>query len=171
MFKEDRNGHDQVQTAISIWLGVLNIVLFFDQRDVVLFKQGIRQHIHILCEGANDPNARYVKQMILDILDHKPVTVQYNDQAYLGVVMAANGYPGSYPKNLPLGNLDAVPNLLLHMGTKHDNGQWLSNGGRVLCVIGQGGTLAEAQRDAYNGVAQISAEGLFFRKDIGWQAI
>ena len=110
-------------------------------------------------------------QMILDILDHKPVTVQYNDQAYLGVVMAANGYPGSYPKNLPLGNLDAVTNLLLHMGTKHDNGQWLSNGGRVLCVIGQGGTLAEAQRDAYNGVAQISAEGLFFRKDIGWQAI
>ena len=37
-------------------------------------------------------------QMILDILDHKPVTVQYNDQAYLGVVMAANGYPGSYHK-------------------------------------------------------------------------
>ena len=110
-------------------------------------------------------------QMILDILDHKPVMVQYDDQACLGVVMAADGYPGSYPKGLPIGGLDAVPNIVFHMGTKCEDGRWLSNGGRVLCVVGQGDTLAEAQHNAYDGVAKISAEGLFFRKDIGWQAV
>jgi phosphoribosylamine--glycine ligase len=110
-------------------------------------------------------------QMILDILDHKPVTVQYNDQACLGVVMAADGYPGSYPKGLPIGGLDALPNIVFHMGTKCEDGRWLSNGGRVLCVVGQGDTLVEAQHNAYDGVAKISAEGLFLRKDIGWQAV
>jgi phosphoribosylamine--glycine ligase len=109
--------------------------------------------------------------MILDILDHKPVTVQYNDQACLGVVMAADGYPGSYPKGLPIGGLDALPNIVFHMGTKCEDGRWLSNGGRVLCVVGQGDTLVEAQHNAYDGVAKISAEGLFLRKDIGWQAV
>ena len=110
-------------------------------------------------------------QMILDILDHKPVTVQYEDHACLGVVMAADGYPGSYPKGLPIDGLDAVSNIVFHMGTKRENDRWLSNGGRVLCVVGQGDTLAEAQGNAYDGVAQISAEGLFYRKDIGWQAL
>ena len=110
-------------------------------------------------------------QMILDILDHKPVTVQYEDHACLGVVMAADGYPGSYPKGLSIDGLDAVSNIVFHMGTKRENDRWLSNGGRVLCVVGQGDTLAEAQGNAYDGVAQISAEGLFYRKDIGWQAL
>ena len=110
-------------------------------------------------------------QMILDILDHKPVAVQYEDHACLGVVMAAEGYPGSYPKGLPIGGLETVPNMVFHMGTKRENDRWLSNGGRVLCVVGQGGTLAEAQGNAYDAVARISAEGLFYRKDIGWQAV
>ncbi|MCR4858139.1 MAG: phosphoribosylamine--glycine ligase [Bacteroidales bacterium] len=110
-------------------------------------------------------------QMILDILDHKPVAVQYEDHACLGVVMAAEGYPGSYPKGLPIGGLETVPNMVFHMGTKRENDRWLSNGGRVLCVVGQGGTIAEAQGNAYDAVARISAEGLFYRKDIGWQAV
>ena len=57
------------------------------------------------------------------------------------------------------------------MGTKIQDGVCVSNGGRVLFVVGKGQTLAEAQKDAYEGVHKIACPDLFFREDIGWQAI
>ena len=56
------------------------------------------------------------------------------------------------------------------MGTKHNGEAWLSNGGRVLFVVGKGSSLADAQRDAYEGVRQLECPDLFYRNDIGWQA-
>jgi phosphoribosylamine-glycine ligase len=57
------------------------------------------------------------------------------------------------------------------MGVKEENGQLLSNGGRVLFVVGKGATLKDAQQDAYQGVAKMAHPDLFFRNDIGWQAV
>lgn len=57
------------------------------------------------------------------------------------------------------------------MGVKEENGQLLSNGGRVLIVLGQGKTLKEAQQNAYQGVKEMEHPELFHRSDIGWQAI
>ena len=57
------------------------------------------------------------------------------------------------------------------MGTAFKDDTWYSNGGRVLFVVGQGKTLKEAREDAYKGVDAIDASGLFYRKDIGWQAV
>ena len=89
----------------------------------------------------------------------------------MGVVMAAKGYPGSYTKNIPLSNPADVKQQVFCMGVKEENGQLLSNGGRVLFVVGRGKTLKEAQQDAYQGVKALEHADLFFRKDIGWQSV
>lgn len=110
-------------------------------------------------------------QMVLDLLAEKEVAAEFYDEAFLGVVLAAKGYPGKYDKNLPIHNLDKVKQLVFHMGTTQKDGEWLSNGGRVLFVVGKGKTLREAQQDAYEGVKTIDCPGLFYRNDIGWQAL
>ncbi|MBO7445144.1 MAG: phosphoribosylamine--glycine ligase [Bacteroidales bacterium] len=110
-------------------------------------------------------------QHILDLMAHKPVTPEFHDEAFLGVVLAAKGYPGKYGKGFPIRNLDHLSQTVFHMGTKTQDGVCVSNGGRVLFVVGKGQTLAEAQKDAYEGVHKIACPDLFFREDIGWQAI
>lgn len=110
-------------------------------------------------------------QMILDILENKNVKPEFHDEAFLGVVLAAKGYPGSYTKNIPLQNPAAIPQQVFYMGVKEENGQLVSNGGRVLFVVGKGKTLKEAQQDAYQGVEKMAHPDLFYRNDIGWQAI
>lgn len=110
-------------------------------------------------------------QMILDVLDNKEVKPEFHEEAFLGVVLAAKGYPGNYSKNIPLNNPAGIPQQVFCMGVKEENGQLLSNGGRVLFVVGKGTTLKEAQQDAYQGVARMAHPDLFFRNDIGWQAL
>lgn len=110
-------------------------------------------------------------QLTLDVLAHKEVKPEFHEQAFLGVVLAAKGYPGKYGKGFEIRNLESVQQLVFHMGTKQSDGKWLSNGGRVLFVVGQGDSLAEAQKDAYAGVKTIDCPDLFYRSDIGWQAI
>ena len=110
-------------------------------------------------------------QLMLDVLDNKEVNPEFHDDAFLGVVLAAKGYPGSYTKNIPLNNPTLLSQQVFCMGVKEDNGQLLSNGGRVLFVVGRGKSLKEAQQDAYQGVKALEHADLFFRKDIGWQAL
>lgn len=108
-------------------------------------------------------------QLMLDILENKDVKAEFYDEAFLGVVLAAKGYPGSYTKNIPLNNPADVPQLVFCMGVKEENGQLCSNGGRVLFVVGKGKTLQEAKQDAYKGVEKMAHPDLFYRSDIGWQ--
>ena len=110
-------------------------------------------------------------EVIMDLLEHKETKAEFYHEAFLGVVLAAKGYPGSYEKGLEIKNLEAVKQTVFHMGTMQKEGQWFSNGGRVLFVVGKGATLREAREDAYNGVRAIDAPRLFYREDIGWQAI
>ncbi len=110
-------------------------------------------------------------QLILDVIDNKEVKPEFYDDAFLGVVLAAKGYPGSYTKNIPLHNPADVRQQVFCMGVKEENGQLLSNGGRVLFVVGRGKTLKEAQEDAYRGIREMAHPELFYRSDIGWQAI
>lgn len=110
-------------------------------------------------------------EVIMDLMDHKETKAGFYSDAFLGVVLAAKGYPGSYDKGIEIRNLEAVKQTVFHMGTMQKEGQWLSNGGRVLFVVGKGATLREAREDAYSGVRAIDAPGLFYREDIGWQAI
>ena len=101
--------------------------------------------------------------------------LRWHDDAALVVVMAANGYPGSYEKGSEIKGLGAASALdevvVFHAGTKSDGDKVLASGGRVLGVTAMGTTVTEAQSKAYTAVKEVDWPGGFCRRDIGWRAI
>ncbi len=88
--------------------------------------------------------------------------------------MAAGGYPGSYAKGNPIAGLDEADSAtrkVFHAGTASDDGRVVTSGGRVLCVVGLGDTVAAAAAEAYGAVARICWDEVYFRRDIGHRAI
>lgn len=84
------------------------------------------------------------------------------------VVMVAEGYPGNYEKGKAIKGLgDAKEGIVFHAGTKNNESEVITNGGRVLAVTGTGASLDEATEKAYKAVSRIHWDGLYFRKDIG----
>ena len=105
----------------------------------------------------------------------KNFDLRWYPDAALTVVMAANGYPGSYAKGSVIDGLDAAAQVegveIFHAGTVAENGRIVANGGRVLNVSALGKTVAEAQSRAYAAIDRIRWPGGFCRRDIGWQAV
>jgi phosphoribosylamine--glycine ligase len=92
----------------------------------------------------------------------------------VGVVMAAQNYPGTPRTGDAISGLDAPASAdtkVFHAGTKLEGEQVLTTGGRVLCACALGQTVAEAQSRAYAAAAPIAWTGEFHRTDIGWRAI
>ncbi len=107
-------------------------------------------------------------EVIDNVIMEKTVSLEFSSDCTLGVVMASKGYPDSYVKEQEItGEFDEV----YHMGTKLSDGKLVTNGGRVLFVIGRGKTMKEAQINAYKSVNKIKCDGLFYRNDIGYQVI
>ena len=102
------------------------------------------------------------------------VEVDWDPRPALGVVMAAEGYPGTPRTGDAINSLD-VPDVedtrVFHAGTRMEGGQAVTAGGRVLCVCALGDSVADAQARAYAEVSGISWPGEFHRHDIGWRAI
>ncbi|MBT0725500.1 phosphoribosylamine--glycine ligase [Rosenbergiella sp. S61] len=95
-------------------------------------------------------------------------------RAALGVVIAAGGYPEAYRKGDIIKGLpqpDHTDAKVFHAGTVLTGDDVTTAGGRVLCATALGGTIAEAQKHAYQLTRQISWEGSFYRQDIGYRAI
>ncbi len=98
----------------------------------------------------------------------------YDSRAAVGVVLAAANYPGEPQKGDVISGLDAGNNIdvkLFQAGTSEQNGQVITNGGRVLCATALGHTVLEAQQQAYQLAKQVSWNGMFYRSDIGYRAI
>ena len=102
------------------------------------------------------------------------VEARWDRRPALGVVMAAEHYPDT-PRLGDIISMWDVPEMedtkVFHAGTKLVGDDIVTAGGRVLCVVGLGDTVADAQHKAYGGVAGISWHGEFHRHDIGWRAI
>ena len=102
------------------------------------------------------------------------VSAQWDTRAALGVVMAAGGYPGEYAKAKIIRNLPASgtsSGKVFHAGTKILEGDVVTSGGRVLCVVGLGDSVAEAGDTAYSQVRSIDWDEVYYRRDIGHRAI
>ena len=106
-------------------------------------------------------------KLILDIMDGKETEVKWSEKTTVGVVLASEGYPASSTSNAEIEIEDGMESILFHMGTKEENGKLYTNGGRVLIVVAEGDTLAEAKEKAYSDIEKIKCEKLFFRHDIG----
>jgi len=102
------------------------------------------------------------------------VPVEWDDRCSAGVVMAAPGYPGHYPKGAVITGLDVAATLpdvfVYHAGTTSKENAIVTSGGRVLCVTGLGFDIRKAIERAYQAVEKIHFEGVHYRKDIGWRA-
>lgn len=100
-------------------------------------------------------------------VDGRDCATEWSPEAYLGVVLASKGYPGSYKKGVEIKGLDKVDAEVYHMGTKRDGDRILTAGGRVLMVVGKGKNIAEANEAAKAEIAKIDCPELFHRTDIG----
>ena len=99
----------------------------------------------------------------------------FDEGAAVTVVLASEGYPGSYPTGVPIDGVEVANSLdgvtVFHAGTaRDDNGVLVTAGGRVLAVTGTGATIAEARERAYHGVETIRFGGMQFRTDIAGAA-
>jgi len=102
------------------------------------------------------------------------VNVKWDPGAALGVVMAAGGYPIHYRKGdriYGLSEHEDVGVKVFHAGTRMENGQVVTSGGRVLCVTALGATVREARTKAYDRIKGIQWDGVYYRTDIGYRAI
>ncbi|MDE6711323.1 MAG: phosphoribosylamine--glycine ligase [Alistipes sp.] len=105
------------------------------------------------------------------VAEGRDARLEWHDFATLGIVLASKGYPEAYEKEYEIKGLDRVDGTVYHMGTKADGDRVLTAGGRVLFVVGQGATLAEAREKALADVARIECDNLFHRTDIGHRAL
>ena len=99
---------------------------------------------------------------------------EWDPRAALGVVMAAGGYPASYAKGkviIGLETADTAIQKVFHAGTASAGDNVITSGGRVLCVVGLGDTVAAAAQQAYEAVDRIDWDGVYCRRDIGHRAI
>ncbi|WP_394178670.1 phosphoribosylamine--glycine ligase [Marinomonas posidonica] len=115
-------------------------------------------------------------QMCLSAIAGKLDTVEadWDPRASLGVVLAAGGYPADYAKGDVISGLDTklpAHQKVFQAGTALQEGDVVTNGGRVLCAVSLGDTVAEAQAGAYDVVNTLSWDKVYFRTDIGHRAI
>lgn len=103
------------------------------------------------------------------LMEERPFDLQWHDDAVLGVVVAAEGYPGDVEKGNALPELSDIVLPVYHAGTKLVDGQFVGNGGRVLLIAANAATLKEAQEKVYAELAKKEWNNFFFRNDIGWR--
>jgi phosphoribosylamine--glycine ligase len=103
------------------------------------------------------------------------VELDWDSRKALGVVVASGGYPAGYAKGKIISGLETgitSDTYVFHAGTSlDDDGRIVTTGGRVLCVVGLGDTVGEAQARAYARAGDIAFDGAFCRRDIGYRAI
>lgn len=126
---------------------------------------------------------RLLKTDLLDLLeasvDGTMDAIRRDVEWYRGfaanIVIASGGYPAAYKTGFPITGIAEAEQdehvVVFHAGTKHENGNLVTSGGRVLGVSTTGGTLKQALDRAYEAVGKIHFEGMHFRRDIGAKAL
>jgi phosphoribosylamine---glycine ligase len=100
-------------------------------------------------------------------------TIEIDSRVAATMVAVSRGYPGSYEKGFPIYGLktEHTDSLVFHSGTHAENGQVVTSGGRVLCVTSYAGSLQDAIRKSMEVLTHIDFDGIYFRRDIGYEFI
>lgn len=104
-------------------------------------------------------------------VSREPQPVEWKKAVTMGVVLASKGYPGSYEKGAVIEGCDSVDARLFHMGTAVSDGRLVTAGGRVMMVVCEGRSIAEAAEKVYAQIGGIHCDNLFYRKDIAHWAL
>ncbi len=130
-----------------------------------------------------DPETQAVLPLIKsDLLPYLIASAQGNlaktepleilDKCSMDIVLASGGYPGAYEKNKPIEGLNNVQDVLIfHAGTKNENDQLVTSGGRVLNVVAIEDLFKKAFEKAYQEINKIKFDKMYFRKDIGFRIL
>ncbi|MDR7238389.1 phosphoribosylamine--glycine ligase [Neobacillus drentensis] len=113
-------------------------------------------------------------QVVLELLNGECPALEWDEQAMIGAVVAAKGYPEAYEKGAVLTGLTDISDevFTFHAGTaKNEEGEFVTAGGRVLLVGAKAGSIVEAQEKVYRELEKLTCDGVFYRKDIGAKAI
>ncbi|MDG2019212.1 MAG: phosphoribosylamine--glycine ligase [Porticoccaceae bacterium] len=156
---------------------------------LMIMADGTPKVIEYNCRFGDPETQPIMLRMQSDLVDHCLAALDgqldtqqttWDSRPAVGIVLAAGGYPSAYNKGevisgLPELNADSsevsVSEKVFHAGTQQIESNICTNGGRVLCATALGGTVLDAQQQAYQLASSISWEGMFFREDIAWRAI
>lgn len=149
--------------------GILFVGLMIDEDEVNVLEFNVR---------FGDPETEVIlPRLETDLLDVFEAVVEeklsevdlvYNETHTVGVILASGGYPEFYEKGIPIYGLEKCKNsLIFHAGTSWLGDDYVTSGGRVLCLVGQGQTHEIARKNAYLDASRIQFNGCFYRKDIG----
>ena len=100
------------------------------------------------------------------------VRIEMDPRIACTIVAVSGGYPGSYEKGYPISGLEeplTSDSLIFHAGTKEDKGQVVTSGGRVLCVTSFAETVYEAVDKSRDVLEKLYYEGIYYRRDIGYE--
>jgi phosphoribosylamine--glycine ligase len=142
-------------------LGVLEFNVRFGDPETQPVMLRLRSDLVELCEAALDGR--------LDT-----ATAEWDSRPALGVVLAAGGYPDAYRSGdviEGLGEPESADCKVFHAGTKEQDGNTVTSGGRVLCVCALGDDIATAQQQAYACIKHIDWPDMYYRTDIGYRAV
>ena len=127
-----------------------------------------------------DPEAEaflpLIKNNMLEIFDKlinkkiKNLNLSFNSKKSVAVVIASKGYPISYEKDILITGINRLNNpdlLVFHNNTKLKNNKILTDGGRVITLVGLSNSINSAKDIVYNNINKIYFDGMFYRKDIG----
>ena len=116
-------------------------------------------------------------KIINNVVDNKlkQTSINWHKKKSMTVVLCSKGYPGKYKKNKTIKNLDRIKlsknDFIYHAGTKLENDQLKSNGGRVLNITSVGTDFLNIRKKIIKIIKNINWKGGFFRRDIGWKII
>ncbi|UXR78946.1 MULTISPECIES: phosphoribosylamine--glycine ligase [unclassified Staphylococcus] len=108
---------------------------------------------------------------ILQLKAREPIDMRWKEEAVVGVMLASKGYPNAYEKGVSVTGFESDLDHYFVSGLKYNGTRYVNAGGRVILAIGEGTSIAEAQREAYQRVDQIESDCLFYRKDIANKAL
>jgi phosphoribosylamine--glycine ligase len=156
---------------------------------LMIMADGTPKVIEYNCRFGDPETQPIMLRMQSDLVDHCLAAIngeldtqqtKWDPRPSVGIVLAAGGYPNGYNKGDIISGLpDLSPSIsdalisekVFHAGTQKIDSNICTNGGRVLCATALGGTVLEAQQQAYNLASSINWDGMFFRDDIAWRAI
>ena len=111
-----------------------------------------------------------LNKIISAILDNnlKNIEINYSKEEAICVMLTSGGYPENYEKGKVISGLENLDSdiVVFHSGTKFDNGNIVTNGGRVIGITAKGKTVKEAGEKVYENIKKINFEGMHYRKDI-----
>lgn len=106
----------------------------------------------------------------MDAVELDEIVVKHKEEAACTVMLVSDGYPGSYEKGKVMTGMDHVKDsILFHAGTKIQDGNVVTNGGRVIAITSYGNTIQDALKQSYTNAEHVAFDGKYYRKDLGYE--